>query len=212
MSSARFDPDPGQDTHTAAFAERVRANQQKLTAELKPHYDFIVCGSGSSGSVVARRLAENAEVSVLLLEAGGSDDMPSIMEAGRWPLNLGSERDWAFLGQPNPHLNGRSIPLNMGKVLGGGSSINAMAWARGRKNDWDFFASEAGDDAWNYQSVLTIYRSVEDWHGEHDPEYRGTRGPVFVQPAPDPTPIAPALLEAARLVGIPTLSSHNGRM
>ena len=103
------------------------------------------------------------------------------------------------------------MPLAMGKVLGGGSSINAMAWARGHKNDWDFFASEVGDDAWNYQSVLTIYRRVEDWHGEPDPDYRGTGGPVFVQPAPDPNPIAPAMVEAARLVGIPTFSSHNGR-
>src|ERR1700680_608300 len=128
MSGARSEFDPEQDAHTAAFAERVRANQQKLTAELEPHYDFIVCGSGSSGSVVARRLAEDAKVSVLLLEAGGSDDIPSVMDAGQWPLNLGSERDWAFVAQPNPHLNGRSIPLNMGKVLGGGSSINVMGW------------------------------------------------------------------------------------
>src|SRR6202165_6311022 len=116
MSSTRFESDPEQDTQTAAFAERVRANQQKLTAELKPPYDFIVCGSGSSGSVVARRVAENAEVSVLLLEAGGSDDTPSLIEAGQWALKIGSERDWAFTGQPNPHLNGRSIPMNMGQV------------------------------------------------------------------------------------------------
>jgi choline dehydrogenase len=212
MRSARFGSDPEQDTHTAGFAERVRANQQKLTAELKPHYDFIVCGSGSSGSVVARRLAENEEVSVLLLEAGGSDDMPSIMEAGQWPLNLGSERDWAFVGQPNPHLNGRSIPLNMGKVLGGGSSINVMIWARGHKNDWDFFAAEARNPAWSYESVLNIYRRIEDWHGAPDPTRRGTGGPAFVQPAPDANPVAPAMLEAARSVGIPTFESQNGPM
>jgi len=212
MNSARFESEAGQDTHTAGFAERVRANQQKLTAELKPHYDFIVCGSGSSGSVVARRLAENAEVSVLLLEAGGSDDTPSVMEAGQWPVNLGSERDWAFMGQPNPHLNGRSIPMNMGKVLGGGSSINVMVWARGHKNDWDFFAAEAHDAAWSYQSVLNIYRRIEDWHGAPDPKYRGTGGPAFVQPAPDPNPVAPAMVEAARSVGIPSFQSQNGLM
>jgi choline dehydrogenase len=212
MRSARFGSDREQDTPTAGFAERVRANQQKLTAKLKPHYDFIVCGSGSSGSVVARRLAENEEVSVLLLEAGGSDDMPSIMEAGQWPLNLGSERDWAFMGQPNPHLNGRSIPLNMGKVLGGGSSINVMIWARGHKNDWDFFAVEARDAAWSYESVLNIYRRIEDWHGAPDPTRRGTGGPAFVQPAPDANPVAPAMLEAARSVGIPTFESQNGLM
>jgi choline dehydrogenase len=202
----------GFDGVDTAFTESVRINQQKLAAELKSHYDFIVCGSGSSGSVVARRLAENPEVSVLLLEAGGSDDVPSVMEAGQWPLNLGSERDWGFKDHPNPHLNGRSIPLSMGKVLGGGSSINVMAWARGHKNDWDFFAQEADDPTWSYESVLNIYRRIEDWHGAPDPSYRGAGGPVFVQPAPDPSPIAPAMVEGARSAGIPTFESHNGRM
>jgi choline dehydrogenase len=202
--------EPG--VQTEDFAERVRVNQTKLTSELRPHYDFIVCGSGSSGSVVARRLAENPDVTVLLLEAGGSDDVPSVMEAGQWPLNLGSDRDWAFQAQPNPHLNGRSIAMNMGKVLGGGSSINVMAWSRGHKNDWDYFASEAGDPAWSYESVLNIYRRIEDWHGAPDPKYRGTGGPVFVQPAPDPNPIAPAMLEGAPSVGIPTFENQNGRM
>ncbi len=199
-------------THAADFAERVRVNQAKLTSELRPHYDFVVCGSGSSGSVVARRLAENPEVSVLLLEAGGSDDVPSVMEAGQWPTNLGSDRDWAFQAQPNPHLNGRSIPMNMGKVLGGGSSINVMFWSRGHKNDWDYFASEAGDPAWSYESVLNIYRRIEDWHGAPDPKYRGTGGPVFVQPVPDPSPVALAMLEGTRSVGIPTFENQNGRM
>ena len=117
-------------TETAEFIERVRVNQRKLRAELKSHYDFIVCGSGSSGSVVARRLAENPDVSVLLVEAGGSDDVPNVTEAVKWPLNRASERNWGFQGQPSPFLNGRSMPLYMGKVLGGGASINAMARAQ----------------------------------------------------------------------------------
>ena len=104
----------------AAFAERVRGNQRKLRDNLTSQYDFIVCGSGSSGSVVARRLAENPNVSVLLLEAGGSDEAPIVTEPARWVENLGTERDWKFVGQPNPHLKGRSMPLSMGKVLGGG--------------------------------------------------------------------------------------------
>jgi choline dehydrogenase len=198
--------------HGPDFAEPVHRIQRRLHAELKPQYDFVVCGSGSSGSVVARRLAENPDVSVLLLEAGGDDDVPEVMRAEQWPLNLGSERDWNFSAQPSPHLNGRSIPYSMGKVLGGGSSINVMAWARGHKNDWDYFASEAGDKAWSYESVLDIYRRIEDWHGAPDPDYRGTGGPVYVEPARDPNPIAPAALEGARSVGIPTFENQNGRM
>lgn len=194
------------------FAKRVRSNQHQLTSQLRHQYDFIVCGSGSSGSVVARRLAENPDVSVLLLEAGGTDDVPSVMAANQWPMNLGSDRDWSFQGQPNLHVNGRSIPFSMGKVLGGGSSINIMVWARGHKQDWDFFASVANDPAWSYESVLKIYRRLEDWHGVPDPMYRGTGGPVFVQTAPDPNPIAPATVEAARVVGIPTFENPNGRM
>ena len=194
------------------FKERVRVNQQRLRSNLKSKYDFIVCGSGSSGSVVARRLAENPDVSVLLLEAGGDDDVPSVTESLRWFENFGTERLWDFTAQANPHLNGRSIPIPMGRVLGGGSSVNIMTWARGHKNDWDFFAAEAGDPGWNYASALNIYGRIEDWHGTPDPMYRGSGGPVFVQPAQDPNPIAPAMVEGAHSVGIPTFENHNGRM
>jgi choline dehydrogenase-like flavoprotein len=194
------------------FVESVRANQQKLRSNLKSRYDFIVCGSGSAGSVVARRLAEDANVSVLLLEAGGDDDEPSVVEAGQWPMNLGTERDWAFVAQPNPHLNDRAVPLSMAKVLGGGSSINAMIWARGHKTDWDYFASQAQDSAWSYESVLNMYRQIEDWHGDADPKYRGTGGMVFVQPALAPNPIVPAVLEGCRSNGIPVFEHQNGRM
>lgn len=194
------------------LAQRIRNNQSELRAALKPRYDFIVCGSGSSGSVVARRLAENPEVSVLLLEAGGDDDVASVLKVEQWPLNLGSATDWQFVAEASPHLNGRSIPMNMGKVLGGGSSINVMMWSRGHKNDWDYFASEAGDAAWGYESVRDIYRRIEDWRGAPDPDRRGTGGLVYVEPAPDPHPVALDLVKAADAVGIPTFSSPNGAM
>ena len=100
----------------------------------------------------------------------------------------------------------------MGKVLGGGSSINLMIWARGHKNDWDFFAEEAGDPAWNYESVLRIYRRIEDWHGASDPEYRGEGGLVHVEPGATSSSTALAMLEGARSVGIPTYENQNGRL
>jgi choline dehydrogenase len=200
------------EAEATSFAARVVVNQRNLASTLRQTYDFIVCGSGSSGSVVARRLAENPDVSVLLLEAGGGDAVPSVMEAGLWPANLGSERDWAFKTRPNPHLGGRSLLWSMGKVLGGGSSINVMIWSRGHKNDWDYFASETGDPAWSYESVLNIYRRIEDWQGEPDAARRGTGGLVFVQPVPDPNPVAPAMLEAAWAAGIPVFADQNGAM
>lgn len=184
----------------------------RTKSALKPAYDFIVCGAGSSGSVIARRLAEHAGVEVLLLEAGGSDEAASVREPSLWPTNLGSERDWGFLAQPNPHLDGREIPMSMGKGLGGGSSINVMVWARGHRSDWDFFASEAGDQRWNYANVLDIYRRIENWQGTPDPRFRGTAGPVWVQPAVDPSPIALAMLEAAREIGVPVFDHPGGLM
>ena len=94
-------PDLG--TRSEDFAQRVRINQTKLISELKPHYDFIVCGSGSSGSVMAGRLAENPDVDVLLLEAGGSDETDLVANPNRWPMTLGSELDWGFVAESNPN-------------------------------------------------------------------------------------------------------------
>ncbi|AHE55714.1 GMC family oxidoreductase [Sphingomonas sanxanigenens] len=196
----------------ADFDRRARENQARRRADVKTAYDFIVCGAGAAGSVIARRLAENPGCSVLLIEAGGSDEDEVVMDPGRWPLNLGSERDWGFAAEPNPHLGGRALSMSMGKGLGGGSSVNVMVWARGHRSDWDHFAAVSGDDGWGYDAVLGIYRRIENWQGKPDPDYRGTAGPVWVQPANDPSPIAGGLLDAASALGIPTFDSPNGRM
>lgn len=192
-----------------ALTTRARRDREE---HLKPVYDFIVCGAGAAGSVIARRLSDNPDVSVLLIEAGGSDEHEAVLNPALWPSNLGTERDWGFQAEPNPHLGGRTLPMSMGRGLGGGSSINVMVWARGHRADWDHFAKHADDAAWGYERVLDIYRRIENWQGAPDPQYRGTAGPVWVQPARDPSPIAGALLDAAEALAIPRFDSPNGHM
>src|SRR5215470_5285830 len=195
------------------FAERVRVNQETLALDLEKRFDYIVCGAGSSGCVVAGRLAADPKTQVLLLEAGGSDETDLIMNPNRWPMTLGSGLDWGFVTEPNPHLNGRSILYSMGKVLGGGSSINVSTWARGHRADWDFYASESGEPTWGYEAVLDLYRRrIEAWAGDPDPNYRGTSGMVHVQSAADPHPFSFALLEGAESVGLQRFPNPNGSM
>ena len=100
----------------------------------------------------------------------------------------------------------------MGKALGGGSSISVMVWARGHKNDWEHFAAESGDPAWGYESILGIYRRIEDWQGDGDTLRRGRGGPVHVEPSADPSPVALAMIEAAGSLGLATFDSPNGVM
>ena len=195
------------------FTERFRVNQQDLSSEPRTRFDYIVCGAGTSGCVLAARLAADPKTHVLLLEAGGTDETDLITNPNRWPMTLGSELDWGFVAEPNPHLNGRAIPYSMGKVLGGGSSINVSTWSRGHRADWDFYASESGDPSWGYEAVLDLYRQrIEAWAGSPDPDYRGMRGMVHVQSAAEPHPFSFALLEGAESVGLQRFPNANGRM
>ncbi|WP_137155618.1 GMC family oxidoreductase N-terminal domain-containing protein [Rhizobium sp. FKL33] len=190
----------------AAITQRY--NARKLAGA----YDYIVVGSGSGGAVVAGRLAAETSASVLVLEAGGTDQLDAVLNPLMWPTNIRSERDWGYSATPSASVNGRSLILPMGKVIGGGSSINVMIWARGHKNDFDFWASETGDDAWNYRNVLEIYKRIEDWQGVQDTSRRGVGGRLFVTDVRDPNPIAPAFLQGCQSVGIPVFADMNGEM
>ncbi|WP_349630643.1 GMC family oxidoreductase N-terminal domain-containing protein [Bradyrhizobium sp. KB893862 SZCCT0404] len=187
-------------------------NQLYNNKTLKKSYDFIVIGCGSGGSVVAGRLAAETSAEILVIEAGGSDNVDNVQVPAMWPTNIRSERDWGHSADPSASVNGRALILPMGKVVGGGSSINATVWARGHKNDFDFWAAEAGDDGWNYQNVLKIYRRIEDWQGAADPARRGKGGRLWVAPAQNPNPIAPAMVKAAASIGIPAFEDQNAAM
>jgi choline dehydrogenase len=174
------------------------------------NFDFIVCGGGTAGCVIARRLAEDPLVHVLVLEAGGDERLDEVRNATTWMRNIGSGRDWQFRALPGSGLAGRSAALPMGKVLGGGSSINGLVWARGHREDFDHWAEVSGDDGWSYASVLQQYLRIEDWDGPADMERRGRGGPVYVTLPKDPVPVAAALIEATAAFGIPAAADLNG--
>jgi choline dehydrogenase len=196
-----------------AIAIPSQSKHQNLDTGLSKQFDYIVCGSGSSGSAVAGRLAANPEVRVLLLEAGGSDETDLVLDTDRWPMNLGGELDWSFVTEPNPNLNGRSNLYSMGKVLGGGSSINVGTWSRGHQADWDIYATETGDRRWGYDAILELYRSrVEDWKGVPDPDFYGVGGAMHVQPVDHPDSFFLAMLDAADSVGLKRFQNSGGQM
>src|SRR5215813_1906040 len=108
---------------------------------LDSSYDYVIVGAGSAGCVVAHHLVDGTDATVLLLEAGGSGEgVASLSNPPQWVENLGSPYDWAYRYEPSPHVAGRSIPLALGKVLGGSGSINAMVWTRGHRADYDAWA------------------------------------------------------------------------
>lgn len=131
----------------------------------RTEFDYIVCGAGAGGSVVARRLAEDLDVKVLLVEAGGDDQSDRVRDPRRATENLGSERDWQYVMQANAALSGRRLPLPAGRGLGGGTSINFMYWTRGHNDDWNFFAAVSGEPAWSAASMDRVFDRIEDRSG-----------------------------------------------
>lgn len=178
-------------------------------SSLKSSYDYIIVGAGSAGCVIARRLVESSDATVLLLEAGGSDaGIQSIINPLQWPGNIGSPVDYLYANAPSPLINNRSFPIPRGKVLGGSGSINAIVWARGSKADYDGWAA-AGNQGWDYQSVLPLFKKIEDWEGGAT-DFHGAGGPLRIENATSLHPSALAFMEASISYGMPSLNDTNG--
>jgi choline dehydrogenase-like flavoprotein len=173
-------------------------------------FDYIVVGGGSAGCVLARRLSDDPDVRVLLLEAGGRDWHPYIHMPAGFAKLTGKMANWGWSTVPQKHLGDRSYWYPQGRILGGGSSINAQVYTRGNAKDYDEWATEEGCAGWSYVDVLPYFKRAEDNQRLVD-DYHGYGGPLGVSAPLNPLPICDAYLRAAQEAGLPFNPDFNGR-
>jgi choline dehydrogenase len=172
-------------------------------------FDVVVVGAGSAGCALAARLSEDPTLRVLLLEAGGSDDVLEVQIPAGLYKTWRTRLDWNYTTEPQPGLDGRKLFWPRGKLLGGSSSINAMIYIRGARADYDEWAELTGDESWSYDHVLPLFRRMED-NARGADRFHGVGGPLRVEDLRSPHPWTRAVVQSAVAAGYPRNDDFNG--